>query len=209
MSEANIYQRINAVRKAVGYIRKDKEVQGYRAVTHDMVTAAIRQHLLEHGVVIVPTQRESSITEIGQTKGGATMIRYAGWYSITFVNIDKPEEGVTVDIEAHANDQGDKAPGKAISYATKYAILKLFSLETGEDEESRVEHLKPVARISEDKQAELLSKIDETGSDLAKFLKWLGASDLYEVTEKQYERGMTALKRKEQEAAKEAPNETA
>ena len=34
-------------------------------------------------------------------------------------------------------DNADKAPGKALSYAKKYAVLKLFEIETGEDEESR------------------------------------------------------------------------
>jgi hypothetical protein len=34
-------------------------------------------------------------------------------------------------------DNQDKAPGKALSYAKKYAVLKLFEIETGEDEESR------------------------------------------------------------------------
>jgi hypothetical protein len=42
-----------------------------------------------------------------------------------------------VTLPSHALDNGDKAPGKAISYATKYALLKTFLLETGEDEESR------------------------------------------------------------------------
>ena len=41
-------------------------------------------------------------------------------------------------VEAHASDNGDKAPGKALSYATKSAILKTLSLETGENDESRV-----------------------------------------------------------------------
>ncbi len=34
-------------------------------------------------------------------------------------------------------DNADKAPGKALSYAKKYAVLKLFEIESGEDEESR------------------------------------------------------------------------
>ena len=34
-------------------------------------------------------------------------------------------------------DNADKSPGMALSYATKYAILKVFNIETGEDEESR------------------------------------------------------------------------
>jgi hypothetical protein len=36
-------------------------------------------------------------------------------------------------------DAGDKAPGKAITYATKISHIKVFGFETGEDEESRAE----------------------------------------------------------------------
>jgi hypothetical protein len=42
-----------------------------------------------------------------------------------------------VIVSAHANDQGDKAPGKALSYAVKSAILKVLMIETGESDESR------------------------------------------------------------------------
>ena len=34
-------------------------------------------------------------------------------------------------------DSGDKAPGKAITYATKISMLKVFSVETGDNEEAR------------------------------------------------------------------------
>jgi hypothetical protein len=38
----NIYQRVNAVRQKIDYIKKDKDVDtgrgSYKAVTHDMVT---------------------------------------------------------------------------------------------------------------------------------------------------------------------------
>ena len=60
-------------------------------------------------------------------------------YNIHFVNIDDPADRLTVSINAHAADNGDKAPGKCASYATKTAILKALSLETGENDESREE----------------------------------------------------------------------
>jgi len=138
MSDQNIYQRINAVRKKVEYIRKDATVQGYRAVTHDQVTAHVRDHLIAQGIVIVPDQRMAEIQEVGKTSKGTTIIRYDAWYEISFVNCDDPSDAVRLRVNSHANDQGDKAPGKALSMAVKYAILKLFSLETGENEESRV-----------------------------------------------------------------------
>ena len=138
-SSMNIYQRINAVRKSITYIQKDKSVSAgsagsYRAVTHDAVTGMVRQHLVEHGVIIAPTLIESMFHP---KEEGAKQRLYSASYDVRFINMDTPDECVTIRIEAHALDNGDKAPGKAISYATKYAILKLFNIETGEDEESR------------------------------------------------------------------------
>ena len=135
----NIYQRINAVRKAINYIQKDKSVSAgpagsYRAVTHDAVTGMIRQHLVEHGIIIAPTLIDSVFHA---KEEGAKQRLYSASYDVRFINMDAPDECVTIRIESHALDNGDKAPGKAISYATKYAILKLFNIETGEDEESR------------------------------------------------------------------------
>lgn len=139
----NIYQRLNEVRKEVAYIRKEKEVTGagtYKVVTHDQVTGEIRDSVIKFGIMIVPRLVSAKTVDTGTTTSkGIPIIRYEPWFEIDFVNIDDPGQKVTVPIEAHALDQGDKAPGKAISYATKYAILKLFSIESGEDEEDRPE----------------------------------------------------------------------
>jgi ERF superfamily protein len=137
----NIYQRINEVRKLCPYIQKDKKVDGagYMAVTHDAVTAELRPHLIDQGIVILPRLISSHVADTGTTtKTNIPIIRYEAKYEIDFVNADNPLDRVTVPIESHALDQGDKAPGKAASYATKYAMLKLFSIETGEGEEERM-----------------------------------------------------------------------
>jgi hypothetical protein len=138
MATLNIYQRINAVRKAIGYVQKDKAVStgggSYKAVTHDAVTGMVRAALIEHGVVIVP----SVLSAVFNAKEPEAKQRlYEATYQIEFVNIDDPADRIVTQQNAHALDNGDKAPGKAQSYATKYAILKLFNIETGEDEESR------------------------------------------------------------------------
>lgn len=135
---SNIYQRINEVRKMIGYVQKDKAVStgggSYKAVTHDAVTGMIRDALIKHGVVIVP-----SVTScvFHPKEPEAKQRLYEAMYDIEFVNIDDPTDRIISKQSAHALDNGDKAPGKAQSYATKYAILKLFNIETGEDEESR------------------------------------------------------------------------
>ena len=141
----NLFQRINAVRKAIKYVQKDKDVStgkgSYRAVTHDMVTAMVRPHMVEHGIVCFPVLVESTVATPPKGKDGteSSQIRYEATYDFHFVNEETPEEKITLRIQAHAMDNADKAPGKAISYAKKYAVLKLFEIETGEDEESRTE----------------------------------------------------------------------
>ena len=135
----NIYCRLNEVRKVVEYLQKDKEVGGkYMAVTHDAVTALVRPRLVEFGIITAPTLVKSQMcATVMTTAKGIPIMRYEATYRINFVNIEEPGDHVEIDIEAHAMDEGDKAPGKALSYAVKYALLKMFNIETGEDDESR------------------------------------------------------------------------
>ena len=137
MSDLNVFQRINAIKEKVAYVRKDKQVETYKAVTHDAVTAEVRQWFVEFGVLILPSEISTSMAEAGKTKCGTQVYRFEARYRIDFVNIDKPDDKFGIEITAHALDHGDKAPGKAVSYATKYAILKVLQLETGENDEAR------------------------------------------------------------------------
>jgi hypothetical protein len=134
----NIYERINEVRKSISYVQKDKSVStgggSYKAVTHDQVTAMVREHMVKHGIVTYPVLVDSVSNP---KEGDAKQFRYEATYDFVFVNVEEPQDTLTIRIQAHAMDNADKAPGKALSYAKKYAILKLFEIETGEDDESR------------------------------------------------------------------------
>lgn len=131
----NLFQRINQVRTKVDYAQKLKNVDGkYNVVTHDQITALVRQHMIDAGIVCYPELIASASLP---KEEGSKQFRYEATYAFHFVNIDDPTDRITVTIQAHAMDNADKAPGKAISYAKKYAVLKLFEIETGEDEESR------------------------------------------------------------------------
>jgi hypothetical protein len=144
MSDLNIYQRINAVMKEVTYVQKDKAVSGgganYKAVTHDQVVSVIRSALVAHGIVIETSQESGEfivMRDLNATPQPVKMGLYQGRYNVKLINIDKPDDKVSVFVDAHAQDNGDKAPGKCITYAVKTAMLKLFCLETGENDESR------------------------------------------------------------------------
>lgn len=137
----NVYQRVTKIREAVNYIRKDKKVESYMAVTHDAVTALTREHFIANGVVIIPVcVVQSSVKDTGtMTSKGTPFIRFEARYRFEVVNMDEPTDKFCIEIEAHALDHGDKAPGKALSYAKKYAVMKLLEIESGEEEEERPE----------------------------------------------------------------------
>lgn len=127
MEQKNIYQRILAVMSDVAYIQKsDKKVNNqYSFVTHDEVSRVLHPKLVEHGIVVVPSvvnwRQDGNRTEAD--------------VEVAFVNADAPDDRVTVRALGFGIDPQDKGPGKAVSYATKYAMLKTFVLETGDDPE--------------------------------------------------------------------------
>lgn len=160
----NLLQRINEVRKAIAYIQKDKSVStgggSYKAVTHDQVTAMVREHMVTHGIVSWPVLVDSQSMP---KEEGAKQFRYEATYDFTFANAEEPTDCIVIRIQAHAMDNADKAPGKALSYAKKYALLKMFEIETGEDEESRYNP----EGMDEDDLVEHLKAIDAANDELA------------------------------------------
>ena len=186
----NIYQRLNEIRKSVDYLKKDAKVQGYKAVSHDMVTSEVRKHLITNGVMVVPRQISGVIEDAGKaSSNGVPFTRYVAFYEIDFVNIDDPDDKCTVSIGSVAEDLNDKGPGKAVSYATKYAFLKVFSIETGEDDESRQEQ-KPVPVT--DAQVISLREICETKNfpvdrTLKKLAGKWGKKKIEEISQKEYD----------------------
>jgi hypothetical protein len=162
----NVFQRINAVREKIDYIKKDKQVQTYKAVTHDQVTALVRDHLVKFGVVVYPNLVSSVTMDTGEkTSKGTPIIRVEAVYDFVFVNIDDPADKFTASVSAHANDQGDKAPGKALSYAKKAVILKVFEIETGEDDESRYAGFDVDDWITSIQSAQTIAELQQSYND--------------------------------------------
>jgi hypothetical protein len=191
----NIYQRINKIREACPYIQKDTKVQGYRAVTHDLVTSELRPWLTKFGVITELHQKTATLEDTGKaTSSGTPITRYMATYVIHFINEDEPSDFATVEIGAMAEDQGDKAPGKCASYAMKYAMLKIFSIETGESEESRQEQ-KP-NRISDDQFIEITDLLKESGADVDMFKNHFEIETIYSMDTTQYAEAKAMLKKK-------------
>lgn len=120
----NIHQRIAAVMGEVSYIQKErKQGMQYTIVSHDVVTAKVRPALLKAGVIYYPVRCEH--THNGNRAECSMTVRFA--------NIDEPSDFIDVPTFGYGIDPQDKGPGKAMSYAVKYALLKALGLETGDD----------------------------------------------------------------------------
>ena len=133
--ELNIYQRINLVMADIAYVQKEsKKVNNqYTFVSHDAVTATVRQGLVKHGIVPVPT-----VISCVQD-GNRTVLEL----QVDFVNMDNPKDFISTRSFGYGIDQQDKGVGKARSYAIKYAYLQQFALETGDDPERDLIDHKP------------------------------------------------------------------
>lgn len=121
----NIYQRILGVMEDVEYIQKgDKKVNGqYRFVSHDQVSGTLHKFLVKHGICVIPHCAQM------RQDGNRSEIKL----NVKFVNAEEPNDIVEIETYGHGIDNGDKGIGKAYSYAYKYALLKTFCLETGDD----------------------------------------------------------------------------
>lgn len=186
----NIYQRINEVMKEISYVKKDAIVERYKAVTHDQVVSVARDSLVKHGIVIYPEQVGDNMPILRDPERGIKMHLYSGDYIINFVNIDNPDDRIKVTVNAHANDNGDKAPGKAITYATKTAILKVLCLETGENDESRTEKLKPISEVQE---KALRSALGDDSERIIKFCTHYGLESLSELPKENFDKALALI----------------
>ena len=172
----NLHQRMLAVWGECSYVRKDANIPGAgKGVARDAVVAEIRGALIKHGVLAYTTQiRGERIASERKSSSGTPLSIYVGLYETRFVNVDKPEESIVVQHEAEGQDYGDKAPGKAATYAEKLNLIKGLMLETGIADEGRnpgdgdepaASPEKPAIRAPRAKGADAPAKAAEPAND--------------------------------------------
>lgn len=128
----NVFQRMHAVMKEIGYISKDRLVNGeYYAVTEEAVTSALRPALAKYGLLIFPVDHKHRQTD--ENAGGITNRFTTLDVTYRIQNIDDPKDYVEVVSTGTAVDMQDKGIGKAMTYAYKYMALRTFAIETGTD----------------------------------------------------------------------------
>lgn len=140
----NIFEKMLKATDEINRVAKNLKVgvgnSGYQAVGEADVLAAVKPVEVAIGIYSYPVSRkiiESNVYTTSKTYNNETkesntfFIRLETVYR--FVNVEAPEEYIDVTTYGDGVDTQDKSPGKAMTYSDKYALLKAYKIETGED----------------------------------------------------------------------------
>lgn len=144
----NIYEKLAAITAEINAVAKNLNVdQGkssYKAVGEADVLAAVKPAEEKYKVYSFPVEREiidSAVLTTSSTYNGETREKKQQYMRVRvtyrFVNIENPEEYVDMITYGDGVDPQDKAPGKAMTYADKYALLKAYKIITGDDPDQK------------------------------------------------------------------------
>ena len=215
MSELNIYQRLLKITEELKTVEKNLNVpvsskNSYKAVSERDVLDAVKPLEAKYGVYsyaydrkiiengeLVSNKKDFQTGEIKEQK--QLYMRLEVTYR--FVNVDNPSEYIEIKTYGDGIDTGDKATGKAMTYADKYALLKAYKISTGDDPDQEASDElksykdekaspKQLAIISKYYKDDSLQKLLSTNNitkleDLPKAKASELISKLYEIGEKQ------------------------
>lgn len=145
IEELSIYEKMANIRDEAGVIAKNLEIEinrskKYKAVSERDVLDTIRPLMQKYRVFAFPVSRECderdrlvSVSNFNGQETTRTNLYFHYKNVMRFVNLDKTEEHIDVVTYSTGIDTGDKADGKAMTYADKYAFMKAFMLSTGDD----------------------------------------------------------------------------
>lgn len=145
VKDLNIYQKMLKATEKINKVAKNLKVEigktsSYKAVSEADVLEAVKPVEIELGIYSYPVKREIIDTQVldivkeyngNRSEGKQLFMRLEVTYR--FVNVHNPKEFVDITTYGDGVDSQDKAPGKAMTYADKYALLKAYKIQTGED----------------------------------------------------------------------------
>src|SRR5690625_2271747 len=135
-TKKSLVQKLANVMREVKYIEKKgfNKFNNYKYATESDVSEKVREVLSEQNVIMLPDVIEHSTREHKNRKGYTEYIATVK-VKITFIDGDTDEK-LSIHSIGEGQDAGDKAVYKAITGATKYALMKAFMIPTGDDPEA-------------------------------------------------------------------------
>lgn len=152
---ANLVGKLALVMAAVERVPKNgwNDFHKYHYATEADLSDAVRSNLAKQGVMLIPTVDKIEWRAVA-TKNGEEKI---ATLTVRFVATDGVDK-IEFTVIGEGQDRGDKATYKAMTGATKYALLKLFLIPTGDDPEKE-EGDKPAPRANAKGSADAAAKV--------------------------------------------------
>lgn len=205
----NIYEKMSAITAELSAVAKNLQVgegrSSYKAVGEADVLAAVKPLEEKYKVYSYPCGRQIVDTNIMTTtttynnstkEVSKLFLRIETVYR--FVNIENPEEFIDITTYGDGVDSQDKAPGKAMTYADKYALLKAYKIITGEDPDQNKSEEgmfgKPDDLATQLEKKTFLQLCEELSIDYKQIAKQAGAKSMATMTKEQHGKCLIILK---------------
>lgn len=145
MEQLNIYQKLLKITSEIEKVAKNLAVgvgkNSYKATGEADVLAAVKPLEEKYGVYSYPFDREIIESGTIESAGYNGEVKKSLFERIKvtyrFINVDKPDEFIDVISIGDGIDSQDKGPGKAMTYADKYALMKAYKIITGDDPDQK------------------------------------------------------------------------
>lgn len=145
IKKLNIYEKLSLISEEIGIVEKELKIEiskskSYNAVSERKILDAVKPLEKKYRVYSYPVKREIIDKDIlvKETEFNSKITKTNNLFMRTettyrFVNIDNPNEFIDTTTYGDGLDTGDKAPGKSMTYADKYALMKAYKISTGDD----------------------------------------------------------------------------
>lgn len=204
MEQLNIYQKLLKITSEIEKVAKNLAVgvgkNSYKATGEADVLAAVKPLEEKYGVYSYPFDREIIESGTIESAGYNGEVKKSLFERIKvtyrFINVDKPDEFIDVISIGDGIDSQDKGPGKAMTYADKYALMKAYKIITGDDpDQKQSEDLKGASLKKPLATMETLDLALKAGVDLARLAVYLKKTNANELTDEEVKQ---ATKQKEE-----------
>lgn len=141
IKKLNIYEKLQKITDELGVVEKGLKIEvtktrSYKAVSERDILDNVKPLETKYRVYSYPYERniiDKDILVSHTEYGDKTNMYMRLETTYRFVNLDNSSEFVDIKTYGDGIDSGDKAPGKAMTYADKYALMKAYKISTGDD----------------------------------------------------------------------------
>lgn len=201
-NKMNLKQKLVEIRKSVEYLQKtERGNQGAMYVDPAVILQKIRSGMDKYGVLLYPEMSEPIIEMIdAPTSKNPNNKGYLSKNNVVYVWSDSETDSeIRVPWFATGSHLQDPAMafGGATTYSERYFLLKFFQIPTSKDDpEYFAEKTAVIEYITEEQIANIQALIEETKTDVAKFMNHYKITNLAQIPTKYYAQVVSALEAK-------------